>query len=80
MNGLPVSLQEIPPGQVVRLVQVDGGKGMKQRLAEMGLFPGTEFKVIERGRPGPFIIEVRGGKLVLGQGMISRIFVAYVKG
>ena len=47
-------------------------------FAEMGLVPGVRFTVIGRGRPGPCIVELKGGRLVLGQGMVNRIFVAPV--
>jgi ferrous iron transport protein A len=64
-------------GQTVTFIGVDGGKSVAHRLAEMGLTPGMRFEVVNRG-PGPFIIEVRGMRLVLGQGMVDRIQVRTV--
>ncbi len=69
--AMPLSLAA--EGNEVELVGVDGGAGMVHRLAEMGLMPGARFRVITKGRPGPFIIAVKGAKLVLGHGMIHRI-------
>ena len=61
-------------GQNVRFMTATGGAGLARRLAEMGLTPGEQMEVINRG-PGPFIISVRGTKLVLGRGMVHKIFV-----
>ena len=61
-------------GQTVTFVRARGGMGLARRLAEMGLTPGGTMEVINRG-PGPFIVSIRGTKLVLGQGMVHRIFV-----
>jgi len=62
-------------GQEVALVKIVGSSGFQHRLAEMGLIPGTRFSVINKGRPGPFIISVKGSKLMLGRGTVHRIMV-----
>jgi len=51
-----------------------GGVGLTHRLAEMGLTPGMTMQVLNCG-PGPFIVSVRGTRLVLGRGMVGRILV-----
>ena len=62
-------------GQTVHFVTVTGGGcGLTHRLAEMGLTPGESMEVLNRG-PGPFIVQVRGTRLVLGHGMVQRILV-----
>lgn len=50
-----------------------GGHEMSQRLAEMGLSPGTPFRVIKGG--GPVILECRGHRLIVGRGMADRLMV-----
>jgi len=60
-------------------VDVRGGRGLHRRLAEMGLGPGSRFVVETSGRPGPFIIRVKGSRLVLGHGMVTRVFVRSVR-
>ncbi len=62
-------------GQEVTLAEVRGGKEFLLRLAEMGLTPGARFRILQKGRPGPFIVSVKESRLVLGRGMIHRIFV-----
>ena len=50
--------------------------GFVRRLAEMGLTPNTEVKVVRRGLfRGPIEVEVRGVSLALGYGLASKILV-----
>ncbi len=72
---MPLSVALV--GQTVTFLGVDGGNGITHRLAEMGLTPGERLEVVNRG-PGPFIVDVRGTRLVLGQGMVDRIQVRTV--
>jgi len=63
------------PGETVELLNVRGGLGLQRRLAEMGLGPGSRFRIETNGRPGPFIISVKGSRLILGHGMVGRMYV-----
>ena len=50
--------------------------GFVRRLAEMGLTPNTEVKVMRRGLfHGPIEVEVRGVSLALGYGLASKVLV-----
>ena len=70
-----VPLSTITDGSTVRLVAIDAGIGLKSRLASMGLTPGTSITVINNSHPGPFIIELKGAKMMLGRGMAQKIMV-----
>jgi Fe2+ transport system protein FeoA len=70
-----ISLDAAVCGQEVRLAAVRGGRQFQHRLAEMGLIPGARFRIVSRGRPGPFVIDLKGGRLMLGYGMVRRVFV-----
>ena len=72
-------LAMVRPGETVELVDVRGGLGLQRRLAEMGLGPGSRFTVETSGRPGPFVIRVKGSRLILGHGMVTRVFVRPVQ-
>ena len=63
-------------GTQVRLIAVEAGRGLQARLAAMGLVPGTEIEVISNGLRGPFIIGVKGSRIVLGRGMAQQMRVA----
>lgn len=55
---------------------IEGGRGTSQRLADLGLTPGTEVKVVKCALfRGPVMISVRGTTLAIGRGLAARIFV-----
>ena len=69
-------LTDLEDGQTGIIVAIKGGKNASKRLADLGLNPGAEIKVIGRILfSGPIQIEVCGSKLVLGRGLASKIFV-----
>ena len=70
---MPLSMA--PPGEVVQVVAVRAGWGLQRRLAEMGLNPGVKVRVLNSQRPGPVVIDVRGSRLALGQGVAHKIMV-----
>ncbi len=71
-------LSAVTEGQEVRLITIEGGRNFQLRMAEMGLMPGATFRVLRRGRPGPFVISFKGCRMVLGHGMIPRVHVRLV--
>jgi len=69
------SLARMAAGEKSTIVAVRVGWGMQRRLADLGLTPGTEVRMISSGRPGPVVLEVRGSRLALGQGVAEKIIV-----
>jgi ferrous iron transport protein A len=59
----------------VRLASIEAGRGLNSRLASMGLVPNVKITVINNGHPGPFIINVKGTRMMLGRGMAHKIMV-----
>jgi Fe2+ transport system protein FeoA len=41
----------------------------------MGLVPGVELEVVSSRLQGPFIVEAKGSRLMLGRGMVRKILV-----
>jgi Fe2+ transport system protein FeoA len=68
---MPLSIVQI--GRKVRLVSVEAGHGLRSRLTAMGLVPGTEIEVLQNFMHGPFLIEVKGSRIMLGRGMAQKI-------
>jgi ferrous iron transport protein A len=67
---------ELKDGQTGIIVSILGGRKAAKRLADLGLTPGTEIKVIRRTLfSGPIQIEVSGSRLALGWGLASKIMV-----
>lgn len=73
--GSEIPLLAALTGQEVELGRVEGGNAFVHRLAEMGLLPGTQFRIVNRATRGPFIIAIKNCRLVLGRGMVGRLFV-----
>ena len=72
-----LSLMMASKGDTVRLVDIRGGARIQHRLAEMGLTPGMKFDVITNNRGGPCVILVKGTRMMIGRGMIDKIFVTH---
>jgi ferrous iron transport protein A len=70
---MPLSMAS--SGDRVKVISLHAGWGLQRRLADLGLTPGIEIKVISSGRPGQVVIDVRGSRLALGYGVSGKIMV-----
>jgi ferrous iron transport protein A len=52
-----------------------GGRGITKRLLDLGLTKGCTFKVVHGTGRGPVLVEVRGTRIALGQGLASKVLV-----
>ena len=71
-----MTLNMIGSGEMVKMLSVEAGINLKSRLASMGLIPGVEIEVVRNSSSGPFIVVVKGARLVLGRGMARKIMVS----
>jgi ferrous iron transport protein A len=63
-------------GQALRLVSIEGGAHLRQRLGDMGLTPGTSLRLVQADGGGPLIVAVKDdSRLALGRGMALKIIV-----
>ena len=71
-------LDKVSPGNY-EIVSFMGGYKFKQKLSDMGMYPGTIVKVIS-STPlgGPVRVVVKGAQYALGRGMASKIYVKRV--
>jgi len=70
---MTMPLTKIKEGLKAKLLTIEGGRQMRTRLAALGLLPGTEIEVIQNSGKGPFVVSVRGSRIVIGRGMASRV-------
>ncbi len=68
-------LSRVTSGEKVTVLSLRAGWGLQRRLADLGITPGMEIKVISSGRPGQVVLDVRGSRLALGHGVASKIMV-----
>lgn len=74
----PVPLASIRSGERVRVECLPICSQAASRLCALGLTPGTECKVLQN-LFGPILLEVRGSRLSLGQGLAGKLLVSPVK-
>jgi Fe2+ transport system protein FeoA len=70
---MPLSMMKT--GQKTKLVSINAGQGLKSRLTAMGLIPGVEVIVVNNSHSGPFVISVRGSRMMLGRGVTHKLVV-----
>ena len=61
-------------GETVRVIEIAGGRGIRQRLLDLGLTRGTEITVIRAD--GPVSLELRGARLALGRNEAAKVQVS----
>lgn len=71
-----IPITDLKPHQKAKVAFIRGGRKVIQRLADLGLTPGTSV-FLERAAPfkGPVKIVVRGSSLAVGRGIAEKIFI-----
>ena len=77
-RGLPLAF--LSEGEEGNVVEVRGGRGLAQRLTDMGLTPSTRVLVIKSCPPGPMLVSFRDSRIALGRGITMKIFVNRLEG
>ncbi|MHC5083383.1 MAG: FeoA family protein [Planctomycetota bacterium] len=67
------SLNDISAGKKVRIVSIEAGKDLKNRLAALGLLVNVEIKVLRNDGAGQIIVNVKNSKVILGRGMSHKV-------
>jgi len=62
-------------GKKGKIIDIQGGFGVKQRLYEIGLTPNSEIYVVENRGTGPILISCKGVVIALGRGVARKIIV-----
>ncbi len=70
------TLSKVKPGSLVRVISIQGGRSLRQRLLNLGVVPGADIKCIRGGGGYPMVLEVQSAKVVLGAGMSACVFVS----
>lgn len=61
--------------KLLKIINIVGGRNVKQRLSALGLYPGSVIKMITNDFGGPLIVEVNNSKIAIGRGMAQKILV-----
>jgi Fur family ferric uptake transcriptional regulator len=69
-----MSLAMTAPGEKVKILKLEGGSEMRNRLNAMGLKTGEIIEVMNNS--GPYILHLKGTRLAIGRGMAQKIMVS----
>ncbi len=74
------TLDKIFENKKAKVIDIQGGQGIRQRLGQMGIHPGDIITILRFGvLRGPILIEVHGSQVALGRGIASRIVVEKIE-
>jgi ferrous iron transport protein A len=73
---MPTTLDQIYENGKAKVIDIQGGAGIRQRLFQMGIHPGDIITMVRYGAlRGPLLIEIHGSQVALGRGIASKIIV-----
>ena len=75
-DGKQITLSRMQTGQRGTIAQIQGGRGMVNRLSALGIMPGKRItKISSMLMRGPVTIQVNRTQVAIGFGMARRIIV-----
>lgn len=74
----PIPLAFLPVGSEGKIIEFHGGRGMMQKMAEMGFTQFTKLRVVSSNFPGPVLVDVKDSRIALGGGIAMKIIVSEV--
>jgi Fe2+ transport system protein FeoA len=67
-------LQSLAAGTRATVREIHGGRGLRRRLAAVGVHPGDTIEVLQAGADGgPVLIEIHGARVAIGHGQAERV-------
>jgi len=70
-----MNLSDVQNGKKGKILEMDAGKRLFNRLVSMGINEGNEFTVVRNNKNGPVVIDVDGSRFAIGRGMAEKILV-----
>lgn len=68
------------PSEIVQVICIEGGRGIRKKLMDVGIVPKVTVRVISSGERYPTIVEKDGMRLILGYGASKKIYVSPISG
>jgi len=77
---MPTTLDQIYESKTAKVIDIQGGQTVRQRLSQMGIHPGDTVTILRYGAlRGPLLIEIHGSQVALGRGIASKVIVEEVE-
>jgi len=78
-GNISMTLEQIGENQKARVLDIQGGRGIRRKLGHLGIHPGDLVRVVRHGPwGGPILMEIHGYQIALGKMIASRILVEAV--
>jgi ferrous iron transport protein A len=71
-----LSLAQLPHGRCAKVVEIDGGRQMVQRMVMLGIRRGVPLCVVHGPGARGAVVQVGGARIALGRGVTDKIRVA----
>jgi len=73
---MPTTLDQVHDNQKAKVIDIQGGQRIRQRLGQMGIHPGDIITILRYGvLRGPILIEIHSSRVALGRGIASKVTV-----
>lgn len=72
-------LSSAEKGSIYEIIEVDSGEALKARLRAMGIRPGAIVKAVRISSGGPVVLGLDDSRMVLGRGMVEKVFARKVE-
>ena len=71
-----ISLAMSARNKELTVSQIIGGRQIRQKLADLGIIPGTRVSIVSNNLIGPIILAVKNYRLAIGRGLATKIMVS----
>ncbi len=68
-------LTSVPTGHIVTILQINGGRNLRQRLTDLGCLPGEKITILSDEKDGPILISIKNSRIAIGKRMADNILV-----
>jgi len=76
-HAFPLALAGL--GETLKIIGVKAGKGLNQKLMELGVPVGSVVNVVQRGHGGAAVVSRGSVRIALGAGMAQKVMVSIVR-
>ena len=70
-----MGLVEVKDGKKVVISRIEGGRGARQKLMNLGIIPGVPVTIVRKSNRNPLLLSVMGRQIMIGHGMAKKVFV-----
>jgi len=62
-------------GKKTIIMGVEGGRGVRKKLFDLGIVPGSELEIVRGAPRSPYVVKVNDTRMMIGWGMVQKVLV-----